>query len=206
MRPRIVVLGTLGTLITVVAAAAVFAPGVVRSVGPLAGVVDTLAEVDRRQLLLLTSLVVGLFISAASWRATRSAKTERTAFEEATEGPPEAVTTARQRRTATGLEAEFDAAIDGDEEAIERVRDRLRETATAAYAQSAGCETSDARAVVRRGEWTEDRTAAAALADEDGPTHSLGSRLRLWLDPESERRRRFDSTVRAARRLAGGRR
>lgn len=203
MRPRVVVFGALGTLITLLAAAAVFAPGVVESVGPLADLAATLDEVDRRQLLLLASAIVGLFVSAASWRAARSARAERDAFDEVTAGPPEGVTAARQRLTAADLERKFDAAIGGDDEATEQVRDRLRETAARACARSADCEIAEARTAVRNGTWTDDRTAAAVLADEDGPVHSLGSRLRLWLDPESERERRFDGTVRATTNLAG---
>jgi len=71
MRPRVLLFGgMLGTLATVLAAIAVFAPGVVEAAGPLAGLASALEEVDRRQLLLLASAVVGLFVSAVSWRAT----------------------------------------------------------------------------------------------------------------------------------------
>lgn len=206
MRLRVVVLGTLGTLVTLVAAAAVFAPNVVQGIEPLAGVIETLAEAERRKLLFLASFVVGLFLSVASWRVTQSVPGDGDAFDEVTDAPPEAVTTARQTLTAVDLEEAFDAAVDGDEAAIERVRERLRETVVQAYALSTGCEPDVARTAVRKGEWTEDRTAAAALAGEDGPTHSLGSRLRLWLDAESERERRFDRTVQATTRLGGGKR
>lgn len=203
MRLRIVVFGALGTVITLLAAAVVFAPDFVQRVEPLAGFAATLGDVDQRLLLVLASAVMGLFVSAATWRATRSARTERDAFDEATDGPPESTTTARQRLTATGLEGQFDAAIDGDDDAAERVRDRLREVAVRGYARSTGCEVAEARTAVRDGDWTDDRTAAATLADANGPTPSFGSRLRLWLDAESERERRFRRTVRATTRLAG---
>lgn len=203
MRPRVLVFGALGTLATILAAVAVFAPGVVETAGPLAGLASALGEVDRRQLLLLASAVVGLFVSAVSWRASASAGGEADAFDAATAGPPESVTSARQRLTAAGIERDIDAAVRGDDGATRQVRDRLRETVTRAYARSAGCSVAEARTAVRNGEWTANRTAAATLADDDGPTHSLWSRLRLWLDPESERQRRFDGTVRAAARLAG---
>jgi len=202
MRPRVLLFGMLGTLATVLAAIAVFAPGVVEAAGPLAGLASALEEVDRRQLLLLASAVVGLFVSAVSWRATASARGEADAFDAATAGPPESVTSARQRLTANDLEGEFDDAVGGSDNAARAVRDRLRETAMRAYAHANGCERAAARTAVRNGEWTDDRTAAATVAD-DGPTHSLWSRLRLWLDPESERERRFDRTVRATARLAG---
>jgi len=71
-----------------------------------------------------------------------------------------------------------------------------------AYAHANGCERAAARTAVRTASGPTTELAAATLAD-DGPTHSLWSRLRLWLDPESERERRFDRTVRATARLAG---
>lgn len=201
---RVVAFGALGTLATVLAAAVVFAPGFVATVRPLAGAADALAGVDRRQLLLVASLLVGAFLTVTGWRATGSTRSEDDTFDEATAGPPEDVTAARQRLTAAELNGTFGAAIDGDADAVERARDRLRETATRAYARSTGCEMDAARTAVRNGNWTDDPTAAAALADGDGPTHSLRSRLRLWLDPESERERRFRRAVRATTRLGGG--
>jgi len=203
MRPRILLFGALGTLVTVLAAVAVFASGVVEAIGPLAGLASALGEVDRRHLLLAASAVVGLFVSAVSWRATAAGGGEADAFDAATAGPPESVTSARQHLTAAGIERDIDAAVRGNDGATRHVRDRLRETVTRAYARATGCSVAEARTAVRTGEWTDDRTAAATLADDDGPTHSLWSRLRLWLDPEGERQRRFDGTVRAAGRLAG---
>lgn len=203
MRLRVAVFGAVGTAATLLAAAIVFTP-VVESVQPLAGVADALAEVDERQLLLVASLLVSIFLAAIGWNVTQQTRREADVFDEATDGPPEAVTTARQRQTAADLDGTFDAAIAGDIDAVEAARDRLRETAASAYARSAECEMEAARRAVRQGTWTNDQTAAAALAADDGPTHSLGSRLRLWLDPESERERRFTSATQAITALAGG--
>ncbi len=203
MRTRVVAFGALGTLVTLVAAAIVFAPEVVAGVEPVTGVADALDEVDTRQLLLVASGVVGAALSVAGWRASQSARASEDEFEAATAEPPESVTAARHRLTAANLDDEFDAAIAGDEAAIGRVRDRLSETAIRAYAHANECERATARTAVDRGTWTDDRTAAASLAGDDGPTYSLTSRLRLWLDPESERDRRFDRTVRATVELAG---
>lgn len=203
MRPRVAAFGALGTVATLLAAAVAFAPDVVAGTGPLASLADALAAVNARHLLLAASGVVGLFLSVAGWRAARTARGDGDGFDEATATPPEAVTTARQRRTATDLDGAFDDAVDGDTEARERVRERLRGTAARAYAHATGCQLDAARAAVRDGTWTDDRTAAAALADADGPTHSVGARLRLWLDPERERERRFTRTVAATAALGG---
>lgn len=204
MRLRVAVFGAVGTAATLLAAAIVFTPGLAESTQPLAGVADALADVDERQLLLVASLLVGVFVAVIGWNVTQQTRRDSDVFDEATAGPPEAVTTARQRQTAADLDETFDAAIAGDSNAIEAVRDRLRETAASAYARSAECEMEAARTAVRQGEWTDDPTAAAVLSTSEGPTHSLWSRLRLWLDPESERERRFTSATQAITTLAGG--
>lgn len=206
MRLRVVVFGLLGSLTTLLAAAVLLAPAPLLSIGPVGAVVTAAESANVRQLLVLGSLLVGLYLTVAARSATRPLRDGDggDAFDAATADPPEAVTAARQRRTAEALATRLDAAVAGDEAAGEAVRARLRETVTAAYARSTGCSTEVARRAVDRGEWTDDRTAAAVLAGEDGPTHSLWSRLRLWLDPESERRRRLTHAVRAAGDLAEG--
>jgi len=203
MRPRVAVFGALGTVTTVVAAVVVFAPDAVAGVAPVASVADGLAEVNRRHLLLAASTFVGLFLSVVGWSASRTTRGRRDAFDDATAAPPEAVTSARQRRTAADLDDVFDAAVDGDRDAIDRTRERLRETAARAYVRASGCALDEARAAVRGGTWTEDETARATLADADGPTFTVRARLRLWLDPEAERERRYTRTVAAIAALGG---
>lgn len=208
MRLRIAVFGLLGSLATVLAAGLLFVPELVLSIPPFGAVVTAAETVDVRQLLLAGSLLVGLYLTVAARSATSPTREddEPDAYDDATADPPEAVTTARQRQTAESLDSQIEAAIGGDEAASEVVRDRFRETVTAAYARSTGCSTDVARQAVDRGEWTDDRTAAALLAGEDGPSHSLWSRLSLWLDPETERRRRLNRTVSAARAFTEARR
>lgn len=205
MRPRVVGLGALGTLVTVLAAALLLVPDLARD-GPLAGAAAALGGVDERRLLLAASLLLGAVVTALTWRATRTAPPDRDAdaFDETVAAPPEAVTTDRQRLTAAGLDAEIDAAVAGDEGAADAVEERLRDLAATAYARSAGVGPDAARAAVADGTWTDDATAAATLAGPEGPNHSVPERLRLWLDPESERERRYRRVVAAAADLAGG--
>lgn len=203
MRLRVAVFGVLGTVATVLAAIILFAPDLV-GLETVTGIAGGLGDVNTRHLLLVTGVLVGLFLSLVGWNATRTALAERDAFDEATDGPPESVTTVRQDLTAAHLDGVFDAAIAGDDEATDSVRERLRETATRAYARANGTSLSDARGAVHDGTWTDDRTAAAALAQGDSQTHSVPSRLRLWLDPESERKRRFERAVEATTKLDGG--
>jgi len=206
MRLRVAVFGLLGSVATAVAGALLFAPDLLLSFPPVEGVVSTAETVNTRRLLLGGSLLVGLYLTVAARSATRSVREgeDGDAFDDATTVPPEAVTTARQRRTAEDLDDAFERAVTGDDEALATVRDRLRETVAVAYARTTDCPTDTAREVVARGDWTDDRRAAALLADETGPTHSLWSRLSLWIDPETERRRRLRHTVDAARGLTEG--
>lgn len=206
MRLRVVVFGLLGALATVVAAVLLFAPALVLSLPSVAALASLAETVNVRQVLLAGSLLVGLYLTIAARSATRSVREGQSgdAFDEATTNPPEAVTTARQRRTAEDLDDAIETAIEGDDDALEAVRTRLRETVTAAYARTTGCSDAVATQAIASGDWTDDRTAAAVLADETGPSHSLWSRLSLWLDPETERRRRLTHAVRAARGLTEG--
>ncbi|MFB6073711.1 MAG: hypothetical protein ABEJ89_01715 [Haloarculaceae archaeon] len=198
MRFRVAVFGALGVLATLGAAVAVLAPDLVASFLPAASLGG-----DARRMLLLASGAVALLLL---WLGHGSAgETPRSdAFDALADRPPEAVTAARGRRTAAELDARIGAAVAGDEEALSGVRDRLREAATTAYAGGAGVDRETARTVVLRGEWTGDETAAAFLAGEAGPAHSPADRLRLWLDPGSERERRIRRAVAATRALEEG--
>ncbi|PSP93853.1 hypothetical protein BRC91_07950 [Halobacteriales archaeon QS_4_62_28] len=203
MRLRVVVFGLLGTLATGLAAGLLFAPDVFLGFPPVDAALTVAEETDRRQLLLGGSLVAGLSLLVAARSATQTGgeATADDAFEDATAEPPELVTTARKRQTAASLDDQFEAAIDGDVSARDSVCERLRGAATRAYAHTTGCSTEDARRAVARGDWTDDRTAAAFLADESGPDQSLWARLRLWLDPDRERARRLRRTVESANDL-----
>ena len=83
------------------------------------------------------------------------------------------------------------------------IRETLRATAVETLVQRSGVDRQSARAAVREGTWTDDRLAVALVGPAQFP---LRSRLRAWLDPAGERRRRVERTVAAIERLqvAGG--
>ncbi|WP_121821810.1 DUF7269 family protein [Halostella salina] len=107
-----------------------------------------------------------------------------------------------------------DTAVAGDafEDAVERVGERelsawdrgpdpsatLRETALVVLARSRP--DADAEALVAAGTWTDDRVAAGFLGDDRATAWTLDERLRRWLAPERETRRRAERTVDALRR------
>lgn len=193
MRAR--VLGGLGVALTLAAGAVLVRPELADS---LSGVVAVVESQDSKRLLLVLGSVVGAY---AAW-AARTSSPER--FSEKGpaarfdgDDPPEAVSAADRIRTGESLDARIEAACSGDEEALAEVRSILAETAASAYARAADRPPEEARRAVETGAWTEDPTAAAFLADDDGPGFSLWGRLRAWLDPAAEGRRRVERTVEA---------
>jgi hypothetical protein len=140
-------------------------------------------------LLLVLGGVAAVLVGAVPWRRSR-------ADGDQFEGTPERST---DDRDADRLGTEVGTAVRGGGEAWERVRSDLAELAADAYADTENVSPATARRAVRRGEWTGDTLASGVLAGDV----SRWARLRLWLVPERERRRRVERTVRAIRRLGG---
>ncbi|MFC4450182.1 DUF7269 family protein [Halorussus aquaticus] len=198
MRAR--ALGGLGALLTLAAAAVVVAPGLA---DPLSAAVGVLESRRPERLLLVLGSVVGAY---AAW-AARGGTAERPATDSASarfEGVgarPESVSATDRARTGEAFDRRVAAACDGDDRALRAVRTTLAETAAGAHARAADRTPERARRAVETGAWTDDPIAAAFLADESGPRFSLPARLRAWLDPAAERRRRVERTIDAVGRV-----
>ena len=203
-RLRVAVLGALGGLLTGMAVTLVFAPGLVLGTAPAVVAVRVVSGADPTAVSLLTTLFVAAVLVVVLWSPTAGdagAETE-TAFERGLADAPEAVTDDRQRITAAGLDASLRrSTADGGSQFL-TARQALARTAVGVYAEHERVDPATARAAVEGGEWTDDRTAAAFLAEGE-PTPTVLERVRLWLTPERERRRRVDRTIAAIRRLEG---
>jgi len=205
MRLRVAVLGGLGALATVVAGVFVFAPGLVRGSEPVDAAVGWLAGVDPTLVILVGSVVVGLYVLVAARTGTggtagaTGGDVDR--FAAAIDEPPEAVSAGWRRVTGEHVDRTVDRAVEAGGRSLREVRDHLGQTAAAAYADRERVTAEQARAAVADGEWTNDATAAAFLADESGPEPGLGARVRLWLAPERERQRRIERATDAVDRL-----
>lgn len=210
MRRRVAVLGTLGTVLTAVAAAFVLAPDTLLAVGAIEAAVRAVSTTNPTVAMLAATLVVVAYLAVvARTPALEGPGPESDAerrFERAVANPPEAVTADRRQLTAAALEAELTSGIEAGGEGFATVRATLIRTATHAYAGYERTDVETARAAIAAGTWTDDRTAAAFLADEEGPTPAASARIRLWLAPERERGRRVDRTVAAIRDLGADRR
>jgi len=200
-------LGTAGVVALVLGGLAVVAPTFVTETEPFSSVVRTAADVGPQTLFVLGSVAATLYLVASLLhsRENRRITGDRSAsvrFDRTLVDPPESVSAADGTLVGGAFDAAIERAIEGDERALERVRDRLQRLAVARVTRESGARDGTASAdAVRRavaiGTWTDNRTAAAFCADARGPTASLGSRLRLWLDPETERERRVRQTVAA---------
>jgi hypothetical protein len=197
MRLRTVVFGTMGLLATAVAASLIFAPTAAGE-----SLVAVFGSVAPTTALLAGSLVVGLCSVFAGWLGGLLGGGSPTAFDVAVDSPPEDVTATEGRLFAADIDAAIDDAVAGDDAAMDTVTERLAAAATTAYAIGGGVSQADARRAVRAGTWTDDAVAAALLSPTE--PQSLLARLRLWLDPESERRRRIRRTVDAIEQVSGG--
>ena len=199
MRLRTVVFGTVGLLATVVAASLVFVPTAAGE-----SLVAVFGSVAPTTILLAGSLTVGLCAVFAGWLGGLLGGGSATAFDVAIDSPPEDVTATESRLFAADIDAAIDDAVAGDDAAMDTVTERLAAAATTAYAVSTSTSQASASQAVRTGTWTDDAVAAALLSPTE--PQSLLARLRLWLDPESERRRRIRRTVDAIERMSGGER
>jgi hypothetical protein len=195
MRRRL--LGGLGAALTAGTAVVVFAPDLAAE--QVAAAAGALESRDPRRLLVALGAVVGLY---AAWSA-RSGSSRAPApggpaapFEGVGE-PPEGVTAADRARTGRTLDERVEAAVAGDPAALASIRTTLAETAAAAHARRTDCSPESATRAVETGAWSADPIAAAFLAGEDGPGFPLSARLREWLDPAAERRRRIERAVAA---------
>ncbi|PSQ47868.1 hypothetical protein BRD15_06370 [Halobacteriales archaeon SW_6_65_15] len=125
MRTRL--LGGVGALLTLAAAAVVLRPDLADS---LSGPVAVVESQDPERLLLALGFVVGAY---AAW-AARSGSGDQTPREEPAArfagvgDPPEAVSAADRVRTGASLDASIEAACTGDEAAFDAVRSTLAET------------------------------------------------------------------------------
>lgn len=203
MRPRTALFGTFGLLATGVGAGLLFAPGLVRELGPIDGAVTAVGTVE--------TATVGLAASAlallAFFVAVRSQPTAEpvgghssvdSRFERATR--PEQSITDKTPLAGSTLDADVEQAVEHGGEAFRDVRAALYETATSVYAERADVPESEAAAAVDRGVWTDDPVAARFLGQEQLP---LAMRLRRWLVPVRERERRIERTVVAIERVSG---
>jgi len=191
------ILGALGALLTLAAGAVAYRPELVAGLP----VVDALvAALPPERLLLALGLAV---LATATWaarggssgsgppRAGPAARFDRT------DDPPEIVSAADRARTGESFDARVEAACSGDRLAPRMVRESLADAAASTVAGAGDRDARTARRAVETGAWTDDRLAAAFLADEDGPDPPLAARLRAWLDPATERRRRVERAVEA---------
>lgn len=188
--------GTLGLLVTLLAAGVVFAPETLRAIGPVDTAIETIDAQDPRSLL----LGVGFLASLSALVVSRaSASTTGRGPGPIVDDPPEGVTAERGTTPGSAVDGRVErAADDGD---ADPVRASLRASAVRTLARDPEVSTEAASQAVESGTWTDDPLASAFLRERPAP---LRARLRAWLDPGREHRRRVERTVEAIEDASDG--
>lgn len=166
----------------------------------VAAVADPLSDVDAERYLLALAAVL---LAGSAWFVRRRSDGEPDRFDALREAPPEGVAAPAAIRVGGRFDRLVADAVaaerDGDADAVV---DRLRDTAVGLYGDVTGVDRAVARRRVESGEWTDDPLAAAFLSP--ATTMPLPARVRAWLDPERERRRRVDAAIAALFDLRDG--
>lgn len=197
MRARSLLGGSVGLVALVAAYAYTYYPKRVLAVPQLANVPDALSGLDPTLVLAGFGSLAILYAALSAWSpfsVSRGPPRESAAarFVERQEKPPEDVHGDDRTRIASGLDDTLSSAVTGSGSDLAAVRDDLRETTAAVLAYEDRDGAADA---VASGSWTDDRVAAAFLADADGPSYPLLERLREWVDADAARERRVERTV-----------
>jgi len=195
-RGRVVVAG--GAVASLCGFALALAPGLAER-PPFDALAGAIVGLDRSAAVLLAAGAVGGYALFAAWADGRSQvpRADSEAFDRLRDRPPEAPRGETTARTAARVDATVDRLVD-EGEGTGDLTAELAATAAAAHAAAAGTDRAAARTAVETGAWTDDPVAAAVLGAGPPP---LAARLRLWLVPRRERRRRIERTIAAIERV-----
>jgi len=166
---------------------ATLAPSSALQLRPLQQILDAATGLDPKTLGLGLSVAVGLLLAAVLLFTSPPTDADPV-FDQYRARPPEIATADRGDRVGR----RFDEQLDASSSDLSRLRERLRPVAVDHYG---AVSEDDPETAVETGTWTDRRAAAVFLGSEVSPT--LVERLRRWLDPETEYRRRVEATVAA---------
>lgn len=202
MRTRVAVAGGFGVLTTSLGVLLLVEPDILLGIGPIGWLVDLLSVPDAETLGLVAGGLAFLYLAiAARSRSVGETVQEGTnierRFDVAATPSPESNATTGRSIAASSLDDDIAEATDSGGDAFREVRSQLLTTAITVYADHTGTSRERARGAVRSGEWSNDPVARAFLADRDEVTPSTTMRLRHWLVPVRERKRRIERTIEA---------
>jgi hypothetical protein len=196
MRWRALVAGFTGVTLTLLGIGVVLVPGMVTGLPGIDQLVRGVGERDPTVAAVAMTVLVVLSVAVTARSSGPSQQTaDEDRFDQLLSRPPEAVSADRHAVAGEGGERAGAGGVTVGGESLGECRDRLRALAVEACVETEEWTRAEARRAVDRGSWTDDVLAAAFLAGADGPTSTVGARLRLWLAPSRERRRRIDRTL-----------
>lgn len=190
-----------GIVATTVGVVALLLPGVLTA-GPIAGPAGRLQAIDPFVFMVVAGVAIGLYLLVAGRIHVDRQETSPAArrFDRALDVPPEVVTADRRMVAAETLDADVAMAIKHGGSHLQEIRAILREAAILIEVDVTGESVDRASGRIDDGEWTDHETAGWFLAESTRDRPPLLARLRLWLRPERERRRRIVETVEAIER------
>lgn len=189
------VLGGATLLLAIAIVGAVMVPEQVATVPAVRAAIDAAATLDSETIGLGGAVVVTALLLLALV-VSRPDSTGGDAFDALRTNPPETVAEDDSDRVGRVLDS---AISESAAESSGVVKKRLRDIAEE-QVRRYGPEAQDPTVAVARGSWTDNRPAALFIGEQVQPT--LLERLRSWLDPDAERRRRIRATVAALEALA----
>lgn len=191
--------GATGVAALVAAAAVATAPDrVIEAVPATEPLVDATREFDGTLLLAAVGGLVGLLATAMARVGAAPSSTTDATMDARRSDPPETVSVPDGTVTGDAVDRTFEQVRHPSD--LETIADDLRATAVAI--ERAVGEPSRAEDAVASGEWTDDDLAAAVLSESVAVP--VLARLRAWLDPEAEARRRLRRVVTALERRLDG--
>lgn len=185
-----------GAVASLCGLALALAPGLAERF-PFDALAGAIVGVDQTAAVLLAAGAVGGYALLVAWTDGRAPRADSEAFDRLRDRSPEAARSETTARTAARVDATVDRVVD-EGEGTGDLTAELTATAAVAYAAAAGTDRATARTAVETGAWTDDPVAAAVLGAGSPP---LTARLRLWLVPRRERRRRIERTIAAIERV-----
>ncbi|MEZ3114610.1 hypothetical protein RYH80_01565 [Halobaculum sp. MBLA0147] len=188
-----------GVAALVVAAAVATAPDrLIETVPATEPLVDATREFDGTLLLAAVGGLVGLLATAMARVGAAPSSTTDATMDARRSDPPETVSVPDGTVTGDAVDRTFEQVRHPRD--LEAIADDLRGTAVA-IERTVG-NPKDAEEAVVTGGWTDDDLAAAVLSESVAVP--VLARLRAWLDPEAEARRRLRRVVTALERRLDG--
>ncbi|WP_232700648.1 DUF7269 family protein [Halobacterium wangiae] len=180
-----------------------YEPALAAELPPLEQAKATFQGIPPSKLLVGLGGALSLYAGVAAWTAgghpdESPLDADTTRFGAAHQAPPEMVVD-DDRVPVNALSGKAFEQVGESRSNVATVQHQLRATVRTALVLDG----RDPEPVIEEGTWTDSRLAAAYLSESEDLRPSVWSRLRMWLDLEQERERRFRVTLHEVEQFVG---